>query len=221
MTFFIHDPVRLVITPLPEIFYRRKITDPDQLSGSQPTRGVLTQTEQFIPSTHQHSSHNKPDHKMEAYEQAEESLSSDEPTAAELMSSPVMCTSAETSIEKLWQHFKQHNVHHIGLISESGMLSGIASYESLLEFIMAHPPYDLNWREASAKDLSQDVMITATPDTNLSNLAMVMLSHQVSAIPIVTSLQLKDNSNTRRLEGIVTNSDILKSSLRHGIHLQV
>jgi CBS domain-containing protein len=218
MSFFIHDPSRLIITPLPEVFYRRKITDPDELTGSQPTRGVLTKTEQ--PTTLPHPSSHRSDQELEAYEKTEEYLSEDEPTAAELMSSPVICTKSETSIETLWKQFQHHEIHHIGLVSETGMLTGIASYETVLHFIMTRTAEDQTWRKASAKKLTPQIMITATPETTLANLAMVMLSHQVSAIPIITNIHLNDGSNTRSLEGIVTSNDILKSSLRHGINLQ-
>ncbi len=219
MSFFILDPVRRVITPLPVEFYRRKITDPEALSSSQATKGILTHHGQ--PNTT--SARPVITHKQQeanAYTESKDEDSEAELVARELMTSPVICTSINTSLSEIWKQFSHHDVHHIGLISESGMLAGVASYETILEYAMTSASDQAGWKTSTTKSLTQRLLITASPEATLTNLALVMLTHQVSAIPVVSGVET-ESSNSRRLEGIVTSSDILKASLRRkGINFQ-
>jgi|GEM_PF-5542942 len=215
MTFFFNDPVRKIVTPLPEEFYRRKITDPDKISLSKRIKSVRLHAQ---PLTNQPIAHQHQD--STAYSENNDESTEIEPYARELMSSPVISTSTNTLIKDIWKQFIHHSVHHIGLISDSGMLAGVASYRSIFEFIMSEEHNKQSWRGVTAEILTKNILITASLEATLSNLALVMLTHQISAIPIVSSTHISGEEN-RRLEGIVTTSDILKACLhKKGLNIQ-
>jgi acetoin utilization protein AcuB len=100
---------------------------------------------------------------------------------------------------------KRKGVHHLPVTSVHGTLVGMISNYDLLPY--AHELESVNSPRPSAWHKLARVMssrvLSATPTTEIREIAHVMLNEQVSAIPILDS--------SRHLIGILTTSDILRA----------
>ena len=100
---------------------------------------------------------------------------------------------------------KRQGIHHLPVTSNDGTLAGMISSHDLLPYV--HELESVNQLEPSAERKLPHVMnnrvLSATPTTEIREIARVMLEEQVSGIPIL------DSSN--HPIGILTTSDILRA----------
>lgn len=125
--------------------------------------------------------------------------------AQDLMTSPVTSLPSDSTLLEAWNVMKRKGIHHLPVTSMHGALVGLVSDRDLLPYTQeleasssSRPPTG----HKLAQVMSSQVL-SATPTTELHEIARVMLSEHVGAIPILDS--------SRYPVGILTTSDILRA----------
>jgi acetoin utilization protein AcuB len=130
--------------------------------------------------------------------------------ASDLMSSPVLSLPSDSTLLDAWVIMSQKNFHHVPVTSLHGTLVGMVSYRDLL----LHVPELITGgdkSQASQRRLAEIMtsrVITATPATEIREIARVMLDEHIHAVPIL--------DNHRFLVGIVSTHDLLQGIAHHG-----
>jgi acetoin utilization protein AcuB len=144
---------------------------------------------------------------QQAYQQQIHQAYSPKPAllAQDLMTSPVVWLPSYSTLLEAWTVMKRQGIHHLPVTSNDGTLAGMISSHDLLPYV--HELESVNQLEPSAERKLPHVMnnrvLSATPTTEIREIARVMLEEQVSGIPIL------DSSN--HPIGILTTSDILRA----------
>ncbi len=132
--------------------------------------------------------------------------------AHQIMSTPVTTLTPETSLLDAWALFRKTRYRHIPIVDDTGCLVGIVSDRDLLRYAAVNgriPPYDGDSPEAHTPiaTLMKPRVLTATPDTEIRQIARVLIEQHIGAMPIM--------DYAGRLRGIVTRSDILRALVTH------
>jgi len=121
------------------------------------------------------------------------------------MTSPVTWLPYDSTLLEAWTVMKRTGIHHLPVTSVHGTLVGMISNHDLLPY--AHDLGSVNSPGSSAEHKLARIMssrvLSATPTTEIREIALVMLDEHVSAILILDS--------SRHLVGILTTSDILRA----------
>ncbi len=123
--------------------------------------------------------------------------------AQDLMTSPVTWLPSDSTLREAWTVMKCKGIHHLPVTSLHGTLVGLISDRDLLPYrqeLESSSPPGPSARHTLAQVMSLRVL-SASPTTELREIARAMLDEYVSAIPIV--------DNARHPIGILTTSDIL------------
>lgn len=125
--------------------------------------------------------------------------------AQDLMTSPVTSLPSDRTLLEAWSVMKHKGIHHLPVTSVHGALVGMISDHDLLPY--AQELESVNSPGPSAGHNLAHVMssrvLSATPTTEIHEIARVMLDEHVSAIPILDS--------SRHPVGILSTSDILRA----------
>ena len=125
--------------------------------------------------------------------------------AQDIMTSPVTCLPSDSTLLEAWTVMKCKGIHHLPVTSVYGTLVGMVSIHDLLPY--SHELESVNAPGPSIGHKLASVMssrvLSATPATEIREIAHVMLDEQVNAIPIIDS--------SRHPIGILTTSDILRA----------
>lgn len=144
---------------------------------------------------------------QQAYQQQVQQAPAPKPAllAQDLMTSPVSWLSSDSTLLEAWTVMKRQGIHHLPVTSVDGTLVGTISSHDLLPYV--HELESIDSPGPSAKHKLPRVMssriLSATPTTEIREIAQVMLEEQVSGIPILDS--------SRHPIGILTTSDILRA----------
>lgn len=144
---------------------------------------------------------------QQAYQQQVHQATAPKPAllAQDLMTSPVSSLLSDSMLLEAWTVMKRQGIHHLPVTSVDGTLVGMISNQDLLPY--AHELESVNSPGPPARHKLAHVMsgrvLSATPTTEIREIAHVMLDEHVSAIPILDS--------SRHLIGILTTSDILRA----------
>ena len=144
---------------------------------------------------------------QQAYQQQVHQAPAPKPAllAQDLMTSPVTWLPSDNTLLEAWTVMKRMGIHHLPVTSVHGTLVGKISNHDLLPY--AHELEFVDSPGPSAGHKLARVMssrvLSATPTTEISEIAHVMLDEQVRAIPILDS--------SRHPVGILTTSDILRA----------
>jgi acetoin utilization protein AcuB len=129
--------------------------------------------------------------------------------ARDLMTVPVLSLPSDSPLTEAWAVMKRRGFHHMPVTSIHGTLVGMVSDRDLLR----HAP-DLiamtNSGHAAQRRLAEIMasrVISATPTTDIREIARVMVDERIHAVPIL--------DNTRRLIGILSASDLLRGIANH------
>lgn len=138
----------------------------------------------------------------QAYQQAPQPPQPNKPAtlAQDLMRAPVTTLSPEALLTDAWTLMNKKGFRHIPIVSDQGHLVGILSDRDLLRFSQ-----ELEGRTALPQKVGQIMkteVLTATPTTDISEIARVMLDERISALPII--------DNSHHLIGMLTVTDILR-----------
>jgi acetoin utilization protein AcuB len=130
--------------------------------------------------------------------------------ARDLMTTPALSLPSDSRLLDAWTIMSHKGFHHIPITSVHETLVGMLSYRDLLrhvpELIMAS-----DTRQASQKHTAEIMtprVISATPTTEIREIARVMLEEQIHAVPIL--------DQQRRLVGILSTQDLVQAIANHG-----
>jgi CBS domain-containing protein len=144
---------------------------------------------------------------QQAYQQQVQQAPAPKPAllAQDLMTSPVSWLPSDSTLLEAWTVMKRQGIHHLPVTSVDGTLVGTISSHDLLPYV--HELESIDSPGPSTKHKLPRVMssrvLSATPTTEIREIAQVMLEEQVSGIPILDS--------SRHPIGILTTSDILRA----------
>ena len=144
---------------------------------------------------------------QQAYQQQVHQASEPKPAllAQDLMTSPVTWLPSSSTLLEAWTMMTRKGIHHLPVTSIHGTLVGMISNLELLPY--AHELESVNSPGPSAEHKLARVMnsrvLSATPATEIREIAHMMLDEHVNAIPILDS--------SRHPVGILTTSDILRA----------
>ncbi|MBR9868181.1 MAG: CBS domain-containing protein [Oceanospirillales bacterium] len=126
--------------------------------------------------------------------------------ASLIMSHPVQSVLQGSKIQSALYKMKQFGISHLLVLSGAGRLMGIVTEKLLLQYL-SYQGAQLHSIEDTIEQCYSKQVITATPDTNIRQLAVSCVEHHLSCIPIV-----EDNGN---LLGIITRTDLLQSLINN------
>ncbi|THJ20737.1 MAG: CBS domain-containing protein [Nitrospira sp. CG24E] len=144
---------------------------------------------------------------QQAYQQQANQPSASKPAllAQDLMTSPVTSLPSDSTLLEAWTMMQHKGIHHLPVTSVHGTLIGMVSNSELLPY--AHglesvdPPGP--WTEYQLTHVMNSRVLSASPATEIREIAHIMLNGHVNAIPIL--------DGSRHLVGILTTSDILRA----------
>ena len=125
------------------------------------------------------------------------------------MSSNIASLTPETTLDEAWGMICEHRFRHIPIVSSEGKLVGIISDRDLLLRAALISASDTVFQEQAGNtiaDIMKTQILTATPSTEIHQIARVMFEKKVGAMPI-----LNEHGN---LVGMITRSDILRALIR-------
>ena len=118
--------------------------------------------------------------------------------AGDLMSRPVQTVPEDASLSSARALIRLRRFRHLPVVSPHGVPVGMLSDRDLL----AEPPANA----LLVRDIMTRDVLSATPTTQLRDIAQVMVAERIGALPVV--------DEDRVLVGIVTTSDILAAIVR-------
>jgi len=206
MPFQVYELGRGIATPWYDVFPARgvnKTNEPDPSLSLSPHDQLK---EGDLPHTTKHAAKEL----KRALHQLQDDVEERRPvsTAGEIMSQPVHTVSPGMTLDQVWQAFSQYRFRHFPVVADDGRLLGIVSDRDLL-LVTSFLRTDASLLAAEQSRLQgvEHVMkrrvLTALPQTNLRELAEVMLNHRIGAVPLM--------NEEHRIKGIVTRSDILRT----------
>lgn len=144
---------------------------------------------------------------LQAYAKVEKSKKKEIPLlpALQIMRSPVITLPATANLNDAWKLMHKEQIHYLVLINSVGDLAGVIDDRELLK--EAAGVGDLSKKEGldlattQAIQLVKAPLVTATEETDIRDIARVMLAQKVRAMPIVDAEGV--------LQGLVTRSDLM------------
>lgn len=130
--------------------------------------------------------------------------------ARDLMTTAVLSLPSDSRLLDAWTLMSHKGFHHIPITSLHGTLVGMLSYRDLLHHVpelITSADTQLASHKHAAEVMTQRV-ISATPITEIREIARVMLEERIHAVPIL--------DQSRRLVGILSRQDLLRGLANHG-----
>ncbi len=143
--------------------------------------------------------------------QAAEHVPMESLLARQIMVSPVMTLTPETTVDEAMQLFQSRGFRHVPVVAnEAGGLLGMVSDRDLLRHL-AGVSEDYRHElprsgDAQVGTLMKSPVLTASVDTDVRYIARLFVERHIGAVPI---------ADDGKLVGIITRSDLLGSVMRH------
>lgn len=126
----------------------------------------------------------------------------------ELMSDDVKTLPMAALLADIYQLMRRHNIRHVPIVDEAGVLLGIVSY---LDVMAATPSrfelerqHQKSYIETTAGDIMKSAVERVGPEASARQAALIMESHKIGCLPVVEGDKLK---------GIITDSDFLNVAI--------
>lgn len=178
-------------TPWYDIFPPRTVA---KLSASEASSRVSEDDQVKASDTSERDYLERSQQQANSYRQLQDSHERQPVTLAQqLMTTPVISLSHSDSSRAAARLMRQHQIHHLPVVSDSGGICGIVSDRSLLP-LQADQPIE---------KVMQRQVLCGQAQTPIREVAEVMLKHRIGALPLI------DEHNG--IEGIITRHDILKA----------
>lgn len=144
---------------------------------------------------------------LQTYAKVEQSKKKQLPLlpAHQIMRSPVITLASTASLNEAWEIMRKEQIHYLVLIDATGELAGILDDRELLKEAAGVGELSqlegVNLATTPAIKLVKTPLVTATQETDIRDIARVMLAQKVRAMPIVDTEGI--------LQGLVTRSDLM------------
>ena len=131
--------------------------------------------------------------------------------AEQIMSSPVQTLPEDAGLAEAWLLIRDRRFRHVPVLDHKGQVVGILSDRDLLReaagisSAAGAVPQSPAW--SSIRSLITRQVVTATPDTDIRQIARVFFEDRIGAMPIV--------EEKGGLVGLITRSDILRAIINH------
>lgn len=122
--------------------------------------------------------------------------------ASDIMSTPVFSLQCDEPLQRAQKIFKDKHFRHIPIVSGVGNIVGILSDRDILGI----DPWSMS-SDILIKDRMVTNILTARPQTEIKEIAKVMIQHRIGCLPIVDDKAV--------LVGMLTRSDILRAIVNH------
>lgn len=144
----------------------------------------------------------------------------------DIMTTEVVSVKRETSIRELAELFTKHRVGSVPVVDESGNLIGIVTESDLIEqdkslhiptvislfdwviYLESEKKFEKELQKMTGQtvgDIYTDTAEMVTPDTPVSEVADLMTSKKLHALPVVEG---------KRLVGIVSRIDLIRTMIK-------
>lgn len=130
--------------------------------------------------------------------------------ASDLMTTPVLTLPSDSRLAEAWTLMKDKGFRHIPVTSMHGTLVGMVSDRDLLRHAPELVTSDYSGQAAHRRlaEVMTPRVISATPTTDIREIARVMLDERIHAVPIL--------DHHRNLVGILSATDLLRGIANHG-----
>ncbi|WP_250656205.1 CBS domain-containing protein [Alkalimarinus coralli] len=206
--FFVHEPSRGIVTPLADKYRIRQILDPDEMNEIQKTHRKLTPTPENYQQPQEGEEHSEAERENQiaatAYSETRDQATEQQALtpAGSIMSKPVITIPISSSLSDAWRLMRHHSISHLLITDEKNQLAGLLSEKNILPYLFEAATPD---RDVTLEMFCQRTLLSATPDTDIYEIAQVMLENRLDGVVII-------ENNT--LQGIITYSDIVKVLLK-------
>jgi len=130
--------------------------------------------------------------------------------AEQVMTSPVLTLTPDTSIAEALLQFQSNVFRHVPVVSSEGQLVGIVSDRDILGYLAgltgSYQRQVSHTSDARIEQLMTQRVLAASVDTDVRYIARLFVEQRIGAVPIAKEGQLM---------GIVTRSDVLGAVMRH------
>ena len=121
---------------------------------------------------------------------------------AEIMSSPVVLISDESSLEEAWLLMQEHKISYLPVV-KSGTLVGLCSQADLLGRVIVSKEGGLEGvKQETVAEVMHAQVVTTSGETDIRHVAQVLSNYGVGALVIM--------SEFNEVIGIVTEGDLVK-----------
>lgn len=194
MTFYVVGRTKHELMPMEKLFNKRLV---DQANKVDSTHSVIKKDMNLSATTHtkllKHS-----------YQQVEHFPDEKQLVFAEqIMSSPVVTLSPDSSIEKAFKLFDEHEFRHIPVTTSDYKLQGIISDRDILRILGSTSKENSNIK---INDVMISEVLTASRKTDIRYVTRLFVENRIGSMPVM---------DERKLVGIITRSDILNAILNH------
>ena len=120
--------------------------------------------------------------------------------AGQIMSAPVVTLPPSATLDAATTLIRERRFRHVPIRSPHGRIVGVISDRDLLRHGDRH-------RHEPISAVMATPVLTAAPETELRDVARVLLAERIGSMPIVEAGELR---------GILTRTDILRAVVHHG-----
>lgn len=145
---------------------------------------------------------------MEAYAAVEQSKKPSVPVlpAHQVMRSPVITLNADATLNEAWRIMNAEKIHYLVLLDNEGKPTGVVNDRQLLQEAAGIGELskrgEVDLATTAISTLVNTPLVCASPDTDVRDIARVMLAQKVRAMPII-------DDESGELLGLVTRSDLM------------
>lgn len=130
--------------------------------------------------------------------------------ARDLMTAPVLTLPSDSTLAEAWAIMTRRSFRHLPIVSLHGALVGMVSDRDLIRHVPELVTNGVATQAAGRKlaEIMSPRVFSATPTTDIRDIARVMMEERVGALPILDS--------ERRPIGIISKQDLLRGLANHG-----
>ena len=130
--------------------------------------------------------------------------------ARDLMTAPVLTLPSDSTLAEAWAIMTRRSFRHLPVTSFHGALVGMVSDRDLIRHVPELVTIGASTQAAGRRlaEIMSPRVLSATPTTDIRDIARVMMEEQVGALPILDP--------DRRPIGIVSKQDLLRALANHG-----
>jgi acetoin utilization protein AcuB len=200
MAFIWVDSAAKVKSPYEARSFRKRVEGVERV---KPPEGYSQESDTFTVSDEYQEAHGHSTYKKASEKKKE---TSGLIYAEHIMSSPVKTLQNRASLADALDFIKSNRFRHVPILNEEKALIGIISDRDVFRYFHEINSRDDKSRNVDITDLVKSRVLTASPDTRISEIARIMFTERIGAMPILDS--------AHNLTGIITRSDILRALVK-------